>query len=51
VIELVTVPAQGVVVITPAMIASMAGQVDESGYLYVRFLTEKEGVLTITPAK
>ena len=47
VIEFVTIPAQGTVVITPSMIASMAGRLDESGYLFVRFLTEKEGVLTI----
>ena len=43
----VTVPADGVAVIDAAKLAEMAAYVDEDGYLYIRFLTEKEGVLTV----
>ena len=30
-----------------AAMADLAEYVDEDGYLYIRFLTEKEGVLTV----
>ena len=43
----VTVPAEGVAVIDAAKLAEMAAYVDEDGYLYIRFLTEKEGVLEV----
>lgn len=43
----VTVPAEGVAVIDAAKLAEMASYVDEDGYLYIRFLTEKEGVLEV----
>ena len=43
----VTVPADGVAVIDAAKLAEMAAYVDEDGYLYIRFLTEKEGVLEV----
>ena len=42
-----TVPAEGVAVIDTAKLAEMAAYVDEDGYLYIRFLTEKEGVLEV----
>ena len=43
----VTVPAEGVAVIDATKLAEMASYVDEDGYLYIRFLTEKEGVLIV----
>ena len=43
----VTVPAEGVAVIDAAKLAEMAAYVDEDGYLYIRFLTEKVGVLEV----
>lgn len=43
----VIVPAEGVAVIDAAKLAEMASYVDEDGYLYIRFLTEKEGVLEV----
>lgn len=43
----VSVPAEGVAVIDAAKLAEMAAYVDEDGYLYIRFLTEKEGVLEV----
>ena len=43
----VTVPADGVAVIDATKLAEMAAYVDEDGYLYIRFLTEKEGVLIV----
>lgn len=43
----VPVPAQGETLWTAAQWADLATFVDEDGYLYIRFLTEKEGVLTV----
>jgi hypothetical protein len=43
----VTVPAEGVAVLDAAKLAEMAAYVDEDGYLYIRFLTEKEGILEV----
>ena len=43
----VVVPAEGVAVLDAAKLATLAEYVDEDGYLYIRFLTEKEGVLTV----
>ena len=41
------VPAQGEHTINASAMADLAEFVDEDGFLYIRFLTEKEGVLTI----
>ena len=43
----VSVPAEGVAVLDAAKLAEMAAYVDEDGFLYIRFLTEKEGVLEV----
>ena len=43
----VYVPVQGEHTIDVAAMADLAEYVDENGYLYIRFLTEKEGVLTV----
>ena len=43
----VTVPAEGVAVLDKAKLTELAAYVDEDGYLYVRFLTEQEGVLEV----
>ena len=43
----VTVPAEGVAVLDKAKLTELAAYVDEDGYLYVRFLSEKEGVLEV----
>ena len=43
----VEVPAEGVLVLDKAMLTDLAAYVDEDGYLYIRFLTEKEGVLEV----
>jgi hypothetical protein len=43
----VYVPVQGEHTLDAAAMADLAEYVDENGYLYVRFLTEKEGVLTV----
>ena len=43
----VYVPVQGEHILDAAAMADLAEFVDEDGYLYIRFLTEKEGVLTI----
>ena len=47
VIEYFAIPAKGMVVIDSSVLSSMAGRVDAGGYLYIRFLTEKEGVLEV----
>lgn len=41
------VPAQGEHTINASAMADLAEFVDEDGFLYIRFLTEKEGVLTV----
>ena len=41
------VVAGGSVVLDAAKLATLAEYVDEDGYLYIRFLTEKEGVLEV----
>ena len=43
----VYVPVQGEHTLDAAAMADLAAYVDEDGYLYIRFLTEKEGVLTV----
>ena len=47
VLNYVAIPAQGKVVLDAATLAAFADKVDDAGYLYIRFLTEKEGTLTI----
>ena len=41
------ITAGGAVVLDAAKLASLAEYVDEDGYLYIRFLTEKEGTLEV----
>lgn len=43
----VYVPVQGENTLDAAAMAELAAYVDEDGYLYIRFLTENEGVLTV----
>lgn len=43
----VYVPVQGEHMLDANAMADLAEYVDEDGYLYIRFLTEKEGVLTV----
>lgn len=43
----VYVPVQGEHTLDAAAMAELVEYVDEDGYLYIRFLTEKEGVLTV----
>lgn len=43
----VPVPASGNIVLDTTTLTNMAEYVDEDGYLYVRFLTEFEGTLTV----
>ena len=43
----VYVPVRDEEVLTAAKLAELAEFVDEDGFLYIRFLTEKEGVLTV----
>jgi hypothetical protein len=43
----VYVPVQGEHTLDAAAMADLAEYVDENGYLYIRFLTEKEGVLEV----
>ena len=51
VVNYTEVPAEGNVVLSKAILAPLAQYVDADGYLYVRFLTEKEGQLTTTLAE
>ena len=44
---LVYVPVKGEHTLDANAMADLAEYVDEDGYLYIRFLTEKEGVLTV----
>ncbi len=51
VVNYTEVPAEGNVVLSKAILAPLAQHVDADGYLYVRFLTEQEGVLTTAKAE
>ena len=51
VVNYTEVPAEGNVILSKAILAPLAQYVDADGYLYVRFLTEKEGQLTTTLAE
>jgi hypothetical protein len=42
------VPAAGEYVLDVATLTQYADKVDADGYLYIRFLTEKEGTLSVT---
>jgi hypothetical protein len=51
VVNYTEVPAEGNVILSKAILAPLAQYVDADGYLYVRFLTELEGVLTTAQAE
>ena len=51
VVNYTEVPAEGNVVLSKDILAPLAQYVDADGYLYVRFLTEKEGQLTTALAE
>ena len=46
VVNYTEVPAEGNVILSKDILASLAQYVDEDGFLYIRFLTELEGALT-----
>ena len=46
VVNYTEVPAEGNVILSKDILATLGQYVDEDGYLYVRFLTEYEGALT-----
>ena len=48
VVNYVVVPAAGEYVLDVATLTQYADKVDADGYLYIRFLTEKEGTLSVT---
>jgi hypothetical protein len=48
VVDYIAIPANGEFVLDVATLSAFAGKVDEDGYLYIRFLTEKEGTLSVT---
>ena len=47
VLAYIPVPAQGSIVLDANQLAAMEEYVSEDGFLYIRFLTKEEGVLTI----
>lgn len=48
VVDYIAIPTNGEFVLDVATLSAFAGKVDEDGYLYIRFLTEKEGNLSVT---
>ena len=48
VVDYVAIPANGEFVLDVETLSAFADKVDEDGYLYIRFLTEKEGNLSVT---
>ena len=48
VVDYIAIPANEEFVLDVATLSAFAGKVDEDGYLYIRFLTEKEGTLSVT---
>lgn len=48
VVDYVAIPANGEFVLDVETLSAFADKVDEDGYLYIRFLTEKEGSLSVT---
>ena len=51
VVNYTEVPAEGNVILSKDILATLGQYVDEDGYLYIRFLTELEGVLTTAKAE
>ena len=51
VVNYTEVPAEGNVILSKDILATLGQYVDEDGYLYIRFLTELEGILTIAKAE
>ena len=47
VVNYITIPANGELVLDAAKLSEFADKVDDAGYLYIRFLTGKEGKLTV----
>ena len=47
VVNYITIPANGELVLDAAKLSEFADKVDDAGYLYIRFLTEKEGFLIV----
>ena len=47
VVNYITIPANGELVLDAAKLSEFADKVDNAGYLYIRFLTEKPGTLTV----
>ena len=47
VVNYITIPANGELVLDANKLSEFADKVDDAGYLYIRFLTEKEGKLTV----
>lgn len=47
VVNYITIPANGELVLDANRLSEFADKVDDAGYLYIRFLTEKEGKLTV----
>jgi len=51
VVKFIEIPAEGSVVLPKSEVQALNRYATEEGYLYVRFLTEKEGVLTTAQAE
>ena len=51
VVNYTEVPAEGNVILSKDILATLGQYVDEDGYLYIRFLTELEGILTTAKAE
>ena len=47
VVNYIAIPASGELVLDAETLAKFADKVDDAGYLYVRFLTEKPGTITV----
>ena len=47
VVNYITIPANGELMLDANKLSEFADKVDDAGYLYIRFLTEKEGKLTV----
>lgn len=48
VVNYITIPANGELVLDANRLSEFADKVDDAGYLYIRFLTEKEGILSVS---
>ena len=47
VVNYIAIPTNGELVLDAETLAKFADKVDDAGYLYVRFLTEKQGTITV----